>query len=425
MKNSIALKEERADVMTKLEGIKDLAVSEERDLTKDENAQVDELLKSIDVVDEKISRAEKVEAQLKRAASFAGSVSTSDKKEEVKLQRKFNLVKAINQFADNTLDGIEKELHVEAKRSNPGFSGLALPTGVLSRTNPQTTADADELIATDVYDWMGTLQNHLVLADAGATFLTGLSSNVQLPVLSGTTASFVGEVADAPDASTAVGGSTLQPHKLSAYMDISKMLMAQTAGNIESIIRDDMNKAIAAALEAAILSDSDGSGASPVGAFDQAGTSMAGGAATLAKIIEMESDIAANNAEGTAYITSAKGRGILKQIVGNPGVTSTQTGYGQALLRDDMTMNGYRTLITNNISDTCTAGGAATSGGTETGILFGQWADLVVGQFGNALDVVVDPYSQSRTGQVRIVINSFWDSVFRRANSFCRGSITA
>ena len=414
MKNSIALKEERADVMAKLEGIKDLAVSEERDLTKDENAQVDELLKSIDVVDEKISRAEKVEAQLKRAASFAGSVSTSDKKEEVKLQRKFNLVKAINQFADNTLDGIEKELHVEAKRSNPGFSGLALPTGVLSRTNPQTTADADELIATDVYDWMGTLQNHLVLADAGATFLTGLSSNVQLPVLSGTTAEFVGEVANAPDAATAVGGSTLVPHKLSAYMDISKMLMAQTAGNIESIIRDDMNKAIAAALEAAILSDSDGSGASPVGAFDQAGTSMAGGAATLAKIIEMESDIAANNAEGTAYITSAKGRGILKQIVGNPGVTSTQTGYGQALLRDDMTMNGYRTLITNNISDTCTAGGAATSGGTETGILFGQWADLVVGQFGNALDVVVDPYSQSRTGQVRIVINSF-----------CRGSITA
>ena len=165
MKNSIALKEERVDVMAKLESIKDLAVSEERDLTKDENAQVDELLKSIDVVDEKISRAEKVEAQLKRAASFAGSVSTSDKKEEVKLQRKFNLVKAINQFADNTLDGIEKELHVEAKRSNPGFSGLALPTGVLSRTNPQTTADADELIATDVYDWMGTLQNHLVLTD--------------------------------------------------------------------------------------------------------------------------------------------------------------------------------------------------------------------------------------------------------------------
>ena len=424
MKNSIALKEERADVMAKLEAIKDLAVTEERDLTKDENDSVDELLKSIDVVDGKIERAEKVEAQLKRAASFAGSASKSQEKEEVKLHRKFNLVKAINQFAEGGLDGIEKEMHVEAKRSNPGFSGLALPTGVLARTNPQTTADANELIATDVNDWMGTLQNHLVLADAGATFLTGLSSKVQLPVLSGTTAGFVGETTNAPDAATAVGGSTLTPHKLAAYMDISKMLMAQV-GNIESIIRDDMNKAIAAALEAAILSDSDGTGAEPVGIFDQAGTSMAGGTATLAKIIEMESDIAANNAEGSAYITSSKGRGILKQIVGQPGVTSTQTGYGAPLMGMDNMMNGYRVLVTNNISDACTAGGAATSGGTETGIVFGQFSDLVVGQFGNALDVVVDPYSQSISGQVRIVINSFWDSVFRRANSFCRGSITA
>ena len=37
MKNSIALKEERADVLAKLEEIKDLATSESRDLTDDEN----------------------------------------------------------------------------------------------------------------------------------------------------------------------------------------------------------------------------------------------------------------------------------------------------------------------------------------------------------------------------------------------------
>tara|TARA_R100000742_G_C4279648_1_gene104973 strand:+ start:5383 stop:6660 length:1278 start_codon:yes stop_codon:yes gene_type:complete len=425
MKNSIALKEERADVMAKLEEIKDVAVTEERDLTDDENTKVDELLKSVDVVDEKIERAEKLEAQLKRAASFSGTTSTSAKKEEVKLNRSFNITKAINQYIDGNLDGIEKELHTEAKRSNPGFSGLALPTGVLTRSNPQLTSNANEMIATDVYDWMGTLQNYLVLADAGATFLTGLSSNVQLPVLSETTAGWATEVNAAPDAATAIGGSTLVPHKLASYMDISKMLMAQTNGNIENVIKDDMNRAIAAALEAAILSDSDGTGASPVGAFDQAGTSMAGGAATLAKIIEMESDISANNANGTAYITSAKGRGILKQIVGNPGITGTTTGYASPLLNNDGTMNGHRCLITNNISDACTAGGAATTGGSETGILFGMWSDLVVGQFGNALDVVVDPYSQSINGEIRIVINSFWDSAFRRTGSFCRGSITA
>ena len=44
--------------------------------------------------------------------------------------------------------------------------------------------------------------------------------------------------------------------------------------------------------------------------------------------------------------------------------------------------------------------------------------DCVIGQFGTALDVVVDPYTLALNGQVRIVIMSYWDTVFRRADSF-------
>lgn len=418
MKNSIALKEERAEVLAKLEEIKDVATTETRDLTDDENTQVDELLASIDKIDTKIVRAEKVEASLKRAATLSGPVSTSSEKEEVKMTGEFRLSKALNQFCDGSLDGVEKEMHQEAKRQNPGFSGLALPTSVLAekRTNPQLVSTANELISTETYDWMETLQARLVMGDL-ATFLTGLSSNVQLPVLSGTTAGWGTEVAAAPDAATAVGGLTLVPHKLGSYMDISKMLMAQTNGNIENIIRTDMNNAISAALENAILSDADGTGASPIGVFDAAGQSIAGGTMTLAKILEMESDISTNNAEGSCYITSPVGRGLLKAIAGDPSAGA------RAIWSSDNTINGYFARATSNISDACTAGGAATSGGAESGIVFAQWRDLVVGQFGTALDVVVDPYSQSINGEIRIVINSFWDTAFRRANSFCRGSL--
>ena len=118
------------------------------------------------------------------------------------------------------------------------------------------------------------------------------------------------------------------------------------------------------------------------------------------------------------------GRAALKQLVGEAGITSTETGYGAQLWRPDNTMNGYPARATSNISDACTAGGAATSGGSESGIVFAQWKDLVVGQFGTALDVVVDPYSQSISGEIRLVINSFWDTAFRRANSFCKGSLS-
>jgi HK97 family phage major capsid protein len=422
MKNSITLKENRSDALGQLEEIKDLAVAEERDLTDDENTKVDELLASVDSIDTKIERAEKLEAQMKRHASLAGAVSDSDVKESNKMTGDFKITKAIRQFVDGKLDGVEAEMHQEESRKNPGFMGLALPTSVLSekRTNPQLTTTANEMIATEVFDWMGTLQNKLVMGDL-ATYLTGLSSDVQLPVLSGTTAGWGTEVANAADASTAIDGGTLSPHKLASYMDISKMLLAQTSGNIESVIRDDMNNAIASVLETAILADADGSGAPVEGVFNAAGTSIAGGTMTLAKILEMESDIATNNAEGTCYITSPTGRALLKAILGVPHDTS---GAGPAIWTADNTINGYQARATSSISDACTAGGAATTGGAESGIVFAQWKDLVVGQFGTALDVVVDPYSQSISGEIRIVINSFWDTVFRRANSFCKGSLS-
>ena len=93
----------------------------------------------------------------------------------------------------------------------------------------------------------------------------------------------------------------------------------------------------------------------------------------------MESDIATNNAEGTCYITSPVGRATLKALLGVPHDTS---GAGPAVWRDDNTINGYFASAPSNISDVCTAGGAATTGGSESGIVFAQWRDLVVGQFG-------------------------------------------
>ena len=44
MKTSIELKELRSDIISQLENIKDVASTEKRDLTEDENNQVDGLL---------------------------------------------------------------------------------------------------------------------------------------------------------------------------------------------------------------------------------------------------------------------------------------------------------------------------------------------------------------------------------------------
>ncbi len=81
MKNSIELKEMRSDIIETLEGIKELATKEERDLTQDENNEVDGLLTEVDNLDSKIERAEKMETIKRNAAVVSGVTSTKVEKE--------------------------------------------------------------------------------------------------------------------------------------------------------------------------------------------------------------------------------------------------------------------------------------------------------------------------------------------------------
>ena len=73
MKSSIELKELRNDIISKLEVIKETATAEERDLTSDENNDMDTLLKNADEYSVKIERAEKVETEIRNNVKLAGS----------------------------------------------------------------------------------------------------------------------------------------------------------------------------------------------------------------------------------------------------------------------------------------------------------------------------------------------------------------
>ena len=81
MKTSIVLKEERSDIISQLESIKDVATTEERDLSSEENNQVDGLLTEVDSLDTKIERAEKMETIKRNAAVVSGVASTKEDKE--------------------------------------------------------------------------------------------------------------------------------------------------------------------------------------------------------------------------------------------------------------------------------------------------------------------------------------------------------
>ena len=193
-------------------------------------------------------------------------------------------------------------------------------------------------------------------------------------------------------------------------MDLTNALLAQGNPSVEAAIREDLLNAMAAQIEFGALS-ADGTAGAPTGVFSLSGTGSAtAGAATLAMMLELESDVASVNADfgRMAYVTSPKGRGALKAAIGVPVTTS---GAGASIWRDDNTVNGYMAKATTNVLDTYNTN-------TESGVVFGRWDDCVIGQFGDAMDILIDPYTQATYGAVRLIANSNWDVQFKRADSF-------
>ena len=409
MKKSLELKENRSELVSKLESIHGLASTEKRELTNEESTNVDNFLSDISDLDTKIERAENLEKELRNNAKLAGAAVSTPKAD-----KRYSIQKAVNGYMNGNLEGLEKEYDAEARRNNV-ITGVGIPLFAMgeTRNNPQAVSNASGLIETEVGPFSETLQNKTVLGDL-ATWMYGLSGDMKLPTLSGTTAGFGTEVANATDAATVVNSATLQPKKLSAYMDISKMLIQQTNAAVENIIRNDIQNAIASKLEEAILGIDAGAGATPEGVYN-AGQTISNAAFSYNMIQNQIFKFEEANADTgrTCFITSPGGKEALKKVLGAPTAGTSGQGFttGAPLYANDNTIMGLDVRVTNNSH-------VKSAGTHKIGLVLGKWDDAVIGQFGSALDVVVDPYTKSISGEVRLVVLSYWDAIYRRASSF-------
>ncbi|MDR1882998.1 MAG: phage major capsid protein [Prevotella sp.] len=292
-------------------------------------------------------------------------------------------------------------------------NGLVIPVEARSSfTATGESGTGSDLIDTEFLDILAPLRDRLVLAQAGATVLTGLRGNIDIPDFSGNTANWENENAAAQDGGGTFSHKSMKPKRLTSVIMVSRQLLIQDTLGVEQFLRSDMIYAIAHKLEATILGNAEHSETKPDGLF----TGFAGSAIDLSwdSIVDLETsvDLANALADNSGYIMHTALRGKAKKTVKK---TNGAIGF---VLDPDGTMNGYNALRTNAIANV-----AATTGENPTpasyGIAFGNWADLIIGQWG-ALDLMVDPYTKADQAFVRIVINSYWDAIPRRAASFAK-----
>jgi len=191
-------------------------------------------------------------------------------------------------------------------------------------------------------------------------------------------------------------------------------LMMQSDPSVEQIIRDDMLRQFAAKIDDVAI---EGGGSNePTGITGTTGIGSVaigtnGGAVTYAKIADLEKEVAIDNALGgnLSFLTNPKVVSAMRTI---PRQASGVEG--NFILNDTNSILGYGVASSTLVPGDLTKG---TSSGVCSAMIFGNFADLMIGMFGG-LDVLVDPYTGSSTGATRIAMFQDVDVAVRHAESF-------
>lgn len=315
--------------------------------------------------------------------------------------KNFSLIKTINDvisnrnFSDDALSVIEMGA-TEMRKSGLSYSGqIQLP--VEEREDPAPTDGAivatvetqgKEIVATDKLNILGPLRGESILSKIGATFLTGLVGNISIPVYSGTTAGWKGELVSADDGKGSFSTVELAPKRLTAYIDISKQFLVQDSVGAEELLRRDIVDAIISKLEQTIFGDAAGTNDKPAGLLYNATEANP----SYAQACEDEAAVTDYRGE-KLYVLSPSAKAAFKQT------TISGEKSDLRLLLQDNEINGYRVVSSSNVAD--------------GGYLYGDFGELVVAQWG-AIDIVVDPYTLATKNAVRLVVNAFFDAKLRR-----------
>lgn len=426
MKKSVLLKQQRFALEQKQQALLDSAKAENRDFTAEENSEFDSRMEEIRGLDGEIKRAEDAEEIEVRSARANANpvvpgVGNGEERELNDLKKRYSIHKTVNALRNGTsLDGVEAELDQQyrsvARESGVAISGFALP--MMNRADGQTvTQDSGgyggNLVSTEVQSPIELLRPKLMLETLGAQYLTGLVGNLKFPKNNGgVVASWEGEVDTVSNTKNAIGSFDFTPKRLASSVLISLQNLMQTNNAIEIMTIEDINRAIAQALENAAINGT-GTG-QPKGILNYSGIgSVVGGTNGLAPtwdhIVALESAIANANADGStmAYLINSKTRGKLK-------TTPKISGQPMYIMGETNMINGYASGVSNLVPSNLTKG---TSSGVCSAGIFGDFSQLLIGTWA-FLDLSIDNVSQKKNGYVELTVNSFNDVAVRHEESF-------
>ncbi len=389
------------------EELVNLAETENRDWTNNEQEEADLCKREVERLDGKIERRQAHEDMIARQAQMGGT-SVAEAKEVNRVNKSFSLSRAVNAVAlGKALEGAEAEWAQESQREMQArglnMSGqIGIPGTALYRA----IGDADDFgasnaayagagfVPTVVPGAIDALRTPTMAERVGVTTINNATANLQFPRVSEKAAGVVEtEVGTANDSGLDMDTVTLTPTRVAAKTLWSKQLMLQGGAAVDQLISRELSAGINETIDKAVFA------AAVTGAGD---TNSVAGALGYSDITDAEKAVlaAGGDLSRCAWIGSPSAMSIVK---GEAAVQSIR-----AVVENNQ-LDGFTTYFTPNLADTA---------GAEPGtLLFGDYAAGMLLAFFGGIDLLVDPYSNAGTAQIALHVNKFYDAAVRQAGA--------
>lgn len=407
---TVELKKERQGIKDSLENLKNTLKTEGRLMTEDEKNEVKRSQERITEIDTAIRS---IEEKLQDIDSLftVKEVETEKRNNELKTNKEkmdISLIKEIRNYVNtNTFSSDMIEMSKRGAEANQiagqGCQGqISIP--VETRSGYTVSDAGSSVVANDITNLLEPLRAKNVMMQAGAKFITGLRNNVIFPSLGKQNVGWNTENGSAINGASGITSQQMVPHRLTAYIDISKQFLMQESADCERVIREDLIRAINSKLEATILG---------VEADDPANFTFWTSGATVLPVsgfsgictVESTLENADFDTANAKYLISPTAKGTLRQMYKD---ANKKLG----LVYEDGEIDSTPALVTTNVGN----------GTTDGNLIFGDFSNLVIGQWGS-IDLSIDTVTKAITNEVRIVINTYFGVARLRPNAFVLGKV--
>lgn len=373
-----------------------------RDKDGDEFDQAEAEVRDLDT---KIKRARSTD-ELERREQ--GKPINGDTRLDSEIRTRFSLARAVAGAAGLAVDwGFEREVQPELmKRAALPAQGILIPAEIFER-RALTTSAASELVGADHRPelYISALTASSVVRSLGATVLSGLTGNVDIPREMGSPA--IGWVAE----NSALSGSdadfdsvTLSPKHAGALSEWSRNMVLQASPDVEMLLRTMLARNLALAIDKAAING--GGTNEPVGILATSGIQTA--AFTAPNLGDLAADMIgkadiANVAARRAFLTTNSIKTSALKLKDGDGhfIALSETFHNEAV------------TFSNQVPTTLDPSA------NKHGMIYGDWTELLIGLW-SEIDILVNPYESTAysKGNISIRAMATVDTALRHPASF-------